>query len=720
MKRRPTLGPKLRPVRRLLAGLALALCWGCIEDAQPANSEPAGDMQIPDAWVDAAPDLSVAVDAAPMDDAAPVPDAAPPPMACGNEDDLAPNQTPETATAVEPGFQRDDLFLCPESADWFAIELDAGLGFAVQLQADPPEVDLDLALLDADGALIVESANDGGNERLEWAAEAAGTYYVRVTGYQDEAAFYALALDTGCALDAQCPADQLCDRYEGQCEAVRESVCGDDAFEENDRDDQAAALPEDGRVEAQICGVDRDWYVIDAAAGDIYDVLVSFPERQDIDVFIIEEATGAEVATARGDQRSNPERVQLSNVPEGRYLVGVRLFVPADERDREIAYSLQVVGRSGGCALDRDCGPPLYPVCDMGICRAVDGAGQVALGGRCGESSDCGPDAEFCYTGGAGGHDNVCTIQCGGPGECAALGEGAYCQPIQRNLAICVPPCASDDDCSGFRACREGVCEIRGECRTDRDCGAGDRCLVTRFGRFCRVAPPPPHCGQDAANDPNDTLEQATVLAPDGVTIEGLNICGVDTDWYQVTVPPEAAAYTLTLGAEFPAGVDIDVYIFDAEGREMGEASSPDQAAEFVELRYIAPGTYFMQVDQFSSPSLDDTVYTVTAELIDNGDRCTVEGGECDRTEPLRIACDEATGACSNLAGAGMIAPGERCDSQDDCSDVSEFCWTFEGGAQGLNICTHQCNQDGDCADVPGTDCQFFQQGRFGACLPPR
>lgn len=699
--------------------LAAALCAGCIEDAAPTDETPTDAGQI-DATVDAEqpePEPMPEAMPEPMPEPEPTPEPAP---SCGNEDELAPNQTADQATPVEPGFARDDLFLCPESSDWFRVELDAGLGFAVQLRADPPEVDLDLAIVDVDGEVIAESANDGGTERIEFVPEAAGAIYVRVTGYQDEAAFYALSLETGCSLDAQCPGDQLCDRYESQCEVVRASVCGADAFEENDRDTDAAALPDDGRVEAMICGVDRDWYAIDAADGDIYDVLVSFPQGQDMDLFVIEAETGVQVATARGDQRTNPERLQLSNVPAGRYLVGARLFVPEDEQDREIAYTLQVVGRSGGCAIDRDCANPLYPVCDAGICRAVDGGGQVALGGRCGEDADCGPDADFCYTGGAGGHDNFCTVQCGGPGECGALGAESYCLPVQRNFAVCVPPCASDDDCSGFRTCEAGVCELRGECGSDRDCGEGESCLITQFGRYCRETPPPPHCGMDAANDPNDSQAQATVIAADGIAVEGLNICDVDSDWYQVEVPAEAAAYTLSLGAEFPAGVDIDVYVFDADGRPLGESTSPDQVAEFVEVRFIAPGTYFMQVDQFSSPSLDDTVYSVTARLFDNEDRCTIEGGECNRTDPLRIACDEETGACSNLDGAGAVEPGGACDSQDDCSDASEFCWTFEGGAGGLNICTRQCNVDADCAGIEGTECQLFQQGQFGACLPPR
>ena len=152
----------------------------------------------------------------------------------------------------------------------------------------------------------------------------------------------------------------------------------------------------------------------------------------------------------------------------------------------------------------------------------------------------------------------------------------------------------------------------------------------------------------------------------------------------------------------------------------VGEASSADQTEEYVELRFAEPGEYLVQVDQFSSDALADTSYRIVAELVDNQDRCTVEGGECGRTDPLRAWCDEATGACRDLPGAGAIELGGLCDSQDDCGPDAEVCWAFEGGAQGFNICTVTCRDDAGCAAIEGTVCTPFQGGQIAVCLPPR
>ena len=79
------------------------------------------------------------------------------------------------------------------------------------------------------------------------------------------------------------------------------------------------------------------------------------------------------------------------------------------------------------------------------------------------------------------------------------------------------------------------------------------------------------------------------------------------------------------------------------------------------------------------------------------------------------------------LAFAGRFLPkvalGGLCDSDDDCGAGAEACWTFEGAdgvRAGANICTHTCQAEADCADVPNTTCIAFQQGQFAVCLPPR
>ncbi|MCA9544431.1 MAG: hypothetical protein KC613_08575, partial [Myxococcales bacterium] len=324
-----------------------------------------------------------------------------------------------------------------------------------------------------------------------------------------------------------------------------------------------------------------------------------------------------------------------------------------------------------------------------------------------------------CYTGGAGGHDNVCTVQCQGDADCAGLGMGATCVPVTRRTAVCFPACQSDDDCSAFRTCRANTCELRGECAADGDCAPTERCESTQFGQYCVLDGDTPACGADPAPyTENDRRGDAPVVPTDGVEIAGLQTCDEDRDYFRFEVPAEAAAFTLEVAARFREGVDIDVYVYDATGALVAAATSPDQTTEVATARYIAPGAYTVFVDQFSSDRLEDTAYTLSVGLVDNDDACTAEGNQCGSTEPLRALCDAETGACRAIDGQGQVPLGGRCDSDNDCVPEAAVCWVFEGGAGGQNICTVPCQGEGDCAAVPGTVCTPFQG--FAACLPPR
>ena len=697
----------------LFAAMALT---GCIQDRNTATQdEPEADaMAMADATssIDGGAVERDAGQVVEVDMASPVV-----PRACGNEDSLAPNQQLDSAAEIELGFTRDDLFICPETEDWFVLTLREGQRAQLTLDADPVETDLDLAILDVDGMVVAESATEDGAERLDFDAPADGQYYLRVDGYLDQAAFYKLSVSGTCVLDSQCPDGQVCDRFDGACEQRPESDCGDDQYEPNDTDDQASPLevPSDS-VTGTICAADRDWFAFEAADGDSFELLVGFDGGEDIDIHVINAETGAVISRATSDRRTNPERLTFSHLPAGNYRIGLTLFVPEDESDRDAAYTIDLVGSSGRCEADRDCTAAGLPICDEGLCVAPQP--QAALGERCGRNEDCAEGADLCFTGGQGGHDNFCTIGCTGRGQCGALGETAYCQPVSRNAAVCIPGCDSDDDCGRFFGCTDGVCQIRGACRVDEDCGEGEVCASARTGeRYCALPSGDVACGVDAENEPNNSRNEATRIAFDEV-YGGLLICNGDDDWYRLAVPANQASWSMSITASFRAGVDIDIYLYDAFGNLVGSATAPDEVNEVIELRFVAPGSYFLRVDQFDSDRLVDTEYDLVARINDNDDRCTVDAGQCGRTDPLRAFCDEETGACSAIEGEGQVELGQPCDSNDDCSDNAEFCWTFRFQDGSLpNICTIQCGADSDCGGIPGTVCQRFR--RFGACLPP-
>lgn len=695
----------IRPELRLSAVLAVFALTGCIEESDEPTAEPGDAAVMADAAVtpDAAPDAMVEPDAM----------APPPPPSCGNEDDLFPNDTLARATPIEAGFSRNDLFLCPERSDWFAVLVTAGQRVSLSLLADPPEADLDLVLTDAEGAVLDVSAGETGEERIDVDAAETGTVYAQVVGaYPDQAAFYAFSVQSGCVIDAQCPENTICDRGEGACVPFVVPDCGADVHEPNDRDDQAAALA--GRVEGTVCEGDRDWFGFEAARGDGFDLLVAGA----VDAFVVDRQTGGVLLATDGEAQTTSERLRLDHLPAGQYGV----VVVGSDGPRDVNFALELAGRSGACQADRDCRTRAFPICgDDGVCAAPDTTQALPLGAPCTADEQCGADADLCYTGNEGGHDNVCTVRCSNDAQCEAALGGGVCTVIDRQgTQVCFPPCASDDDCSAFRTCQNNTCELRGTCQSDRQCGEGETCqTIPPFGRYCGLPGPQAQCGADPeAYTPNDRQAEAAAIPADGSVIEGLAICDDDQDWFEFEVPAEAAAFTLEVAVAFREGVDIDVYVFDANGSPVAEATSPDRATEVATARWIAPGTYSVYVDQFSSDALADTAYTISASLIDNGDACTVAGNECGGTEPLRTVCDEATGSCNPIFGEGQVPLGSACDSDDDCGPGAEVCWVFEGGQRGFNICTHSCRGAADCADVPGTVCTPFQG--FAACLPPR
>jgi hypothetical protein len=232
--------------------------------------------------------------------------------------------------------------------------------------------------------------------------------------------------------------------------------------------------------------------------------------------------------------------------------------------------------------------------------------------------------------------------------------------------------------------------------------------------------------------DPNDGRAEAAAIEV-GRTIENVNICDDDDDWYVITIPDDAGGFLFETSVSFREGVDIDVYVYDVNGNKLGEATSPDKVVETVSINFVTPGDYYVRVDQFSSDRLVDTTYTLTSDAVNNEDRCTVDGNECASTRPLRMVCDEASGGCIALEGNGEVALGAQCDSGDDCAQMDgddSFCWppSFLEGRDdleqvrwvGSNICTHWCRDDRGCDDVPGTECLALTRRGDGVCLPPR
>jgi hypothetical protein len=117
------------------------------------------------------------------------------------EDAFSPNATPARAAVLRPG-NYYGLWLCPCETDWFRFELDEDATVQLSASFDGDAIDVDLRLY---GGLIATSENSAPVassistepiESIEYTAQVAGTYYLRVYSFKaDKSGEYSLTRD---------------------------------------------------------------------------------------------------------------------------------------------------------------------------------------------------------------------------------------------------------------------------------------------------------------------------------------------------------------------------------------------------------------------------------------------------------------------------------------------------------------------------------------------
>ncbi len=645
---------------------------------------------------------------------------------CPDEDAFSPNHTASEAAVVgAEGLDEDDLFVCPGYDDYFSITLEPGQGFEARIDFAHRLGDLDLWLYEAGNidpeAAVASSGTEEDTESLRFEATEAGTYVLHVDGFEDAGGLYDLVVRPICRTDADCPCGpgsdctpaQYCSLRSRSCETLLEGVCGQDAFEPNDRQTDATTLSFRGDnvfLSAAGCGEDRDFYRVDLDEISDLTVEIAFSPTADLDLAVVD-ADAAVVGSAADG--SGGETLLLPRLAAGTYFVYVDTTAGGAS---EVSYTLDVTRADAeACTSDADCSSaPARSMCGPnGGCVGFTPETPSPIGGLCDNTADCDESAEFCYLAGAGLEDNVCSRLCFQDADCADLSDG-QCVLLGRQ-GLCLPACDADTDCPAPYACAEGTCEYF-PCAVDTDCGGeGQVCLRDDQGEgFCRAAAPQLCAGEE--DDGNGSQSAATELDLDeGGELTDLVICDDDDDWYRFELADEPASARVTV--RFDQAVDIDVYLIDASGGVVGAGTTPDGNPEVAEAEYLAAGTYYIWVNQFPGEGGDVlTSYELSVET-DDSSSCSPEGNECNLMSPPRSSCLES-GACTFLAGAGSVEPGGYCDSSDDCEGGDDtFCYLFGRAEPGQNICTRACSgEDDDCADVPGTTCLTF--GRFGLCAP--
>lgn len=636
--------------------------------------------------------------------------------ACEEEDRYAPNQDATTALGVPAdGFEDDELWHCEGADDFYRVRVPAGRRMVVELTpVDAPD-----ALL-----LVVEGVNgetlDGVFQRTgetaqvaRYESDADAEVIVRVSGRN--AGAYALAIAVDCIDDAACGEGFVCSLADGRCIEAFEPECGDDVLELNNSISEAYAVDTSesfARSTLSVCEDDDDYFALTFDEATTVSGLVAFEEGNNLNVLLFG-ADGRRFDGAEAED-ANPETFTFARVPAGTWYLVVDDAVTGLGLDTR--YEIELNFTAAGCASNDDCASVTgRQVCEDGGCVSYVPEEPNPGGGDCDDSTDC-VEGLGCYNFDGSFDANFCTQNCVSDEECSSLPDG-YCLAFGRS-GICFSTCETAADCPNSTTCNgeTGRCEAQ-RCGLDEDCDGSAVCLRNDDNVGLCSRPVVGSCEESDEYEPNNTDSAAVNIDDLRGRIRDATICDNDDDWYSLTIEDDGAE--LTVEVETDTGADIDVYVYDSAGRAVGAGTSPDGNPEVALAERLAAGTYLIRVDQFAREEFGNvlTTYEMTWSLASSVP-CTEEANTCLSNQPIRFICDEErNGSCVFLEGDGTIEPGGFCDSSNDCTDASEFCWTFTGAEAGENVCTSRCASESDCEDIPGTTCRTFGRG-FAACVP--
>ncbi len=654
--------------------------------------------------------------------------------ACSLEDDLAPNQTPEGAFETGTDYDEEGFYVCGDTSDWFRFDAQAGQRILVFADFPPRFGDLDLYLYregqtgDRDLA-VAESESQNQQEFINTVLPETATYFVELASFQGSENSYRMFIKLGCNLDSDCPDGRSCFLRGQYCNGIEVPECGNnDGLEPNESASTATPLTFADNVATlegvEICPEDLDYYALTVPDGAEVRIELDHANNQNVDVFLYN-SDGVSVGT-RAD-REGGETLTASFLPAGDYI----MLADQVRDDSATQYAVSVTVTEGSCETAADCrgiGGREFCV-DSGACEGIAGDGDIELGEACDDDGDCDGDSDGCYEGAAGSGDNICTVACDGDEDCGAFGEGSYCFIVDRptNFGVCRKGCSEDLDCSQATFCdtETGRCSSRA-CGVDEECTREDELCLWGDGFQQRGLCLPMEeaavmdCGvgeaPDVAENGSSSSGELLELTENAGFFENLGLCNEDEDWYVLELTNTSSNVTVDIA--FEGNADLDVYIVGMDGREYGSGTSPDGNPEQALGTYLPAGRYAVRVNQFPGEDTDEAVTYSMSVNVGESDCRTLEGS-CSGTEPLRLVCDEETGACAGLEGNGEVALGESCDTVDDCVEGASICWTRDGGGDGRNLCTHFCTSGGACSDVPGTECAARLGRRdVGVCVP--
>ncbi len=263
-------------------------------------------------------------------------------------------------------------------------------------------------------------------------------------------------------------------------------------------------------------------------------------------------------------------------------------------------------------------------------------------------------------------------------------------------LEVYEEACTSGAQCGGSSpACFEGQCV---QCVTSFECGSASA-PVCGANQVCALGAD--SCALDDTVEPaDDGPAGATAITLDGSGASAIQgrICSVprtEYDYFSFEVTTLGETWTFSLA--WAGARDLDLGVYDPSGTQLGLSfwEQPEQ----IRLSYLAPGTYYVRVRDFSSAGQPAPVsYTLTAQRT-LGTGCTA-AAQCAaeyRNQIYRGNC--VAGSCVSIEAAGTVAEGGACDSASDCGpNLSCPSFFFVSDADTRDTCARSCSNDGDCS----------------------
>ncbi len=279
-------------------------------------------------------------------------------------------------------------------------------------------------------------------------------------------------------------------------------------------------------------------------------------------------------------------------------------------------------------------------------------------------------------------------------------------------LEVYEEACTSGAQCDGSSpACFEGQCV---QCVTSFECGSTSS-PVCGANQVC--ASGTDACTSDDAAEPHDDGPSgATPIVLDGAGRASIpsRICSVprtEYDYFSFDVTSLGETWAFSLA--WSGNRDLDLGVYDASGEQFGLSfwEQPEQ----IRLSYLAPGTYYVRVREFSTAGQSSPVsYTLSAQRT-LGTGCTA-AAECAaeyRNQIYRGNC--VAGSCVSIDAPGNVAEGGACDSASDCGpNLSCPRFFFVSDADTREVCARSCANDAGCAALgPDYVCTTYLTQNF-------